>query len=79
MIGDDPEADRGEPERSSILWRHHEAVLQKAFEKLLEDEEGENGSTMESLEILSNAWNIDDGANQRLPLAVVTCFCSRRS
>ena len=26
-----------------LLWRHHEAVLQKAFQKLLEDDEGENG------------------------------------
>lgn len=76
MVGPDPEEDREEPRMFSNLWTHQGGILQKVFVKLLEDEEGDNGSIADSLQMLSQAWNT--GAHQmQMPLPVVTCFLFR--
>ena len=72
MVGDDPEEDREAPVKEAMAWKHFGGALERAFDKLLEDEAGETGSIKDAIALLDAACN--SGTAEQKPLASETCF-----
>ena len=70
----DPEADREAPVKQAMAWKHFGGALERAFDKLLDDEDGETPSIKDTIALLDAACS--SGTDEQNPLASETCFFS---